>query len=175
MNIRVSNEYEGDDFRNVLSFAYKKTAEQVVTEVLKEAGCPYEAEADIRLVSNSEMRRLNREARGIDRATDVLSFPMTQYGKPGNFSELKKGHADSFNPENGCLMLGDIVISVDRVRTQAREYGHSAKREYAFLIAHSVLHLIGYDHMNDTEAEVMQKRQSEALEALGITRDGGVK
>lgn len=121
------------------------------------------------------MRRLNREARGIDRATDVLSFPMTQYGKPGNFSELKKGHADSFNPENGCLMLGDIVISVDRVRTQAREYGHSAKREYAFLIAHSVLHLIGYDHMNDTEAEVMQKRQSEALEALGITRDGGVK
>jgi len=175
MIVRTVNEYDGDGFRELFSFPYKKTAEAVVQEVLKEEKCPYEAEADIRLISDGEMRKLNRTSRGIDRATDVLSFPMTQYGKPADFASLKKCGEDAFDPENGCLMLGDIVISVDKVRSQSKEYGHSARREYAFLIAHSVLHLIGYDHMNDRDAEEMQEKQEKVLQRLKITRDGGRK
>ena len=77
---------------------------------------------------------------------------------------------DCFHPETGELLLGDIVISAEKVLEQAAEYGHSVKREYAFLIAHSMLHLSGYDHMEPEEAAVMEQKQREILETLGITR-----
>ena len=102
---------------------------------------------------------MNLEHRGIDRATDVLSFPMLEFDHPGDFSIIDEETADVFDPESGELMLGDIVISVDKVLEQAQEYGHSPKREYAFLIAHSMLHLCGYDHMDDEERKVMEEKQ----------------
>ena len=118
-------------------------AKRVVEEALDYVGCPYEAEVNL---------LLNKEFRGIDRATDVLSFPMIDYPEPGTFDFLEE-QEDCFDPESGELTLGDIVISKEKVLAQAEEYGHSPMREYAFLIAHSVLHLTGYDHMEDEERQ----------------------
>ena len=112
---------------------------------------------------------MNREHRHIDRATDVLSFPMLEYETPGDLSGIEES-ADAFDPETGELMLGDIVISKDRVIAQAEEYGHSVRREYAFLIAHSMLHLLGYDHMEEEERRLMEDRQRKIMEKAGILR-----
>ena len=97
---------------------------------------------------------------------------MTEYPVPASFDFLEtEAGDDCFNPDTGELLLGDIVISVPRAEAQAEEYGHSLRREYAFLIAHSMLHLLGYDHMSPEEAAVMEQKQEAALQALGITRD----
>ena len=112
---------------------------------------------------------MNLEFRGIDRATDVLSFPMTEFPSPADYAYPDTDDS-SFDPETGELMLGNIVISKERAKEQAEEYGHSVEREFAFLIAHSMLHLLGYDHMEDEERLVMEKKQREVLEMLGITR-----
>ena len=126
-------------------------AKRVVEEALDYVGCPYEAEVNLLLTENAQIHEMNKEFRGIDRATDVLSFPM-------------------IDPESGELTLGDIVISKEKVLAQAEEYGHSPMREYAFLIAHSVLHLTGYDHMEDEERQVMEQKQREIMERLDILR-----
>ena len=110
------------------------------------------------------------QQRGIDRPTDVLSFPMIEYDAPGDFSVIDEETGDAFNPETGELMLGDIVISKEKVLSQAEEYGHSPKREYAFLIAHSMLHLFGYDHMEEEERAEMEAHQRAIMEKVGIPR-----
>lgn len=102
--------------------------------------------------------------------TDVLSFPMVDYEKPSDFDHVEDAVEDYFNPETGELMLGDIVISVDKVEEQAEKYGHSQTRELAFLVAHSMLHLCGYDHMVDEERLVMEDRQRQILDTRGYTR-----
>lgn len=153
-------------------FDVEEVANNVINAVLDWENCPYEAEVSVTLTNNEEIKIINNEQRGIDRPTDVLSFPMTQFPVPGNFDFLEEDEMmDSFHPESGELMLGDIVISVDKVISQAEEYGHSQKREFAFLIAHSMLHLIGYDHMEPEEAAVMEKKQGEILDSIGITRN----
>ena len=155
-----------------LGFDPKALAHQVIDQVLDMEQCPYEAEAELILTDPENIRRMNREFRGIDRETDVLSFPMTEYHVPASFDFLEtEAGDDCFNPDTGELLLGDIVISVPRAEAQAEEYGHSLRREYAFLIAHSMLHLLGYDHMSPEEAAVMEQKQEAALQALGITRD----
>ena len=154
-----------------LPFDWEATAKEVVEAVLDYAECPYEAEVSVTLTDDAEIRVINREQRGIDASTDVLSFPMVDYEIPGNFDFLEDEPADCFHPESGELMLGDIVISLDHVYAQARQYGHSLLREYAFLIAHSMFHLIGYDHMTPEEAAEMEAKQREGLERLNITRD----
>ena len=113
---------------------------------------------------------MNLEHRQIDRPTDVLSFPMLEYETPGDFSFLEEDGEDCFDPDTGELLLGDIVISADKVMEQAEEYGHSVKREYAFLITHSMLHLMGYDHMMEEDAKEMEYLQEEILKELGIGR-----
>ena len=113
---------------------------------------------------------MNRNFRGIDRPTDVLSFPLLNYDTPSDFSVAEEEEADSFDPESGELMLGDIVLSGDKILEQAEAYGHSVKREFAFLVAHSMLHLCGYDHMTEEEAKEMERRQEEILQSLSITR-----
>ena len=115
-----------------------------------------------------EVHRLNHEFRGIDRTTDVLSFPGLDFEEPAAFEDSID--ESCINPDNDCVMLGDIVICAQKVKEQAAEYGHSEMREFAFLIAHSMFHLCGYDHMTPEEAEVMEERQEMALQALGITR-----
>ena len=113
---------------------------------------------------------MNLQHRQIDAPTDVLSFPMVTYETPGDFSILEEDGADCFEPDSGELMLGDIVISADKVLEQSAEYGHSVKREYAFLIAHSMLHLMGYDHMTEEDAAEMERLQEEILKQLNILR-----
>lgn len=145
-------------------------AREVIEAALDYAQCPYEAEVNLLLTTDEEIHQMNREFRGIDRPTDVLSFPMIEYEEPGRFDFLEEEEYDCFHPETGELLLGDIVISKDHVIAQAKEYGHEIKREYAFLIAHSMLHLFGYDHMEDEERMIMERMQNEILNALNIVR-----
>lgn len=148
----------------------REIAERIVNAALEAEGCPYEAEVSLLLTDDGEIQEMNRTYRQIDRATDVLSFPMQEFKEPGRFSELESGGQDVFHPESGELMLGDIVISKDRVLAQAQAYGHSVTREFAFLIAHSMLHLFGYDHMEEDERPVMEEKQRELLRMVNILR-----
>ncbi|MCD7806794.1 MAG: rRNA maturation RNase YbeY [Lachnospiraceae bacterium] len=148
-------------------------AEAVVGQAAEMEQIPYEFEVNLTLVDSQTIQRINQEFRGMDLPTDVLSFPNLDFPAPGDFSLLEEEsrEADYFDMDSGLLLLGDIVINVDRVFSQAGEYGHSLKREYAFLIAHSMLHLCGYDHMEPAQAAVMEERQNRVLDALKITRD----
>lgn len=149
------------------SFDYRKVAEDVIDKALEVEEFPYEVEVSLVLTDDAAIHELNQQFREMDRSTDVLSFPMMDYPAPGDFSLLDL----SATSENDELILGDIVISVDHVLVQAKEYGHSRKREYAFLIAHSMLHLMGYDHMTPDEATLMEEKQSYILDLLHITRE----
>lgn len=147
----------------------EEIAKEVTEAVLDYAGCPYEAEVNLLLTTDEEIHKMNLEYRGINRPTDVLSFPMIDYPAPGEFDFLDD-REDCFHPETGELVLGDIVISKEKVILQAEEYGHAIKREFAFLIVHSMLHLIGYDHMEEEERMVMEEKQKQILAKLKILR-----
>lgn len=168
MTILVENEAERE-----LDFDYEEVIEAVINKTLETENCPYETEINVLLTGNGEIHTANKEFRGIDRPTDVLSFPMVDYEFPSDFSCVDKNPESYLNPETDELLLGDIMISVDKVYEQANEYGHSRKREFAFLIAHSMLHLLGYDHIDEAERKVMEEKQEAILDALGITRIGG--
>lgn len=152
-----------------LDLPCRELAEKVIDTALDYAKCPYETEVNLLLTMNDEIQEMNRNFREIDRPTDVLSFPMIDYEMAGEFDFLEE-QADAFHPETGELILGDIVISKEKVISQAEEYGHSIEREYAFLIAHSMLHLFGYDHMEEDERAVMEQKQKEIMELLQIER-----
>ena len=151
-------------------FDYRQIAEKVINYCIEREKFPYEAEINLTLTDNEGIHIINKEYRDIDRATDVLSFPMLSYETPGDFSFLMDENDDDFNPDTGEAILGDIIISVDKVREQAEEYGHSELREFAFFITHSMLHLFGYDHMEPEEAKVMEDKQRQILDELSITR-----
>ena len=163
-------QYETD---KQLPIDYEPLIIQVVNTALDYVDCPYEVELNVTLTDNEEIHKINREFREIDRPTDVLSFPMLEYEKPGDFKWLEENEDqldDCFNPETGELLLGDIVISVEKVLEQAKEYGHSNERELGFLIAHSMLHLFGYDHMEEQERVVMEKKQEDILQLIQLSR-----
>ncbi len=150
---------------------YEGIASKVVEAALSYVDCPYECVVNILLTDNASICELNKNMRNIDRPTDVLSFPGIDYETPGDFSIAEKDTLSYFEPDSGELMLGDIMISLEKVVEQAKEYNHSVKREYAFLIAHSMLHLSGYDHIEDEERKQMEQMQEEILEQIGYTRD----
>lgn len=152
-----------------LPLEYQALAEEVAEAVLDYEECPYEAQVELLLTMNEEIHQMNKEFREIDRPTDVLSFPMVDFPAPADYDFLEEDES-CFDPETGELMLGNIVISKEKVVAQAEEYGHSVKREFSFLIAHSMLHLLGYDHMEEEERAVMEAKQSAVLEKIGITR-----
>ena len=152
-------------------FDVEKLVEAVAMEILDSEQCPYESQVNVLLTDNEGIHEFNKEYRQIDRETDVLSFPNVDYAEPGDFDIDEDMEADYFDPDTGELILGDIIISVEKVAEQAENYGHSQKREFAFLVAHSMLHLCGYDHMEPDEAAVMEAKQEAALTKLGITRD----
>ena len=164
MTIEFEKEYDKD-----LGINYEEIADKVINAALDYEECPYEAEVSLTLVDNNRIHDINKEFRDIDRPTDVLSFPMVEYDDAGEFAFLED-EDDCFNPETGELMLGDIIISLDKVEEQAIAYGHSFTREYAFLIAHSMLHLMGYDHMTDDDASIMEAKQRAILDNLNVTR-----
>ncbi len=165
MTFHIENEA-----REALEFNYEELLKRVMEECLDYEDCPYEAEISLLLTDNKEIREINKEFRNIDSATDVLSFPAIEYQEPGDFSDLEEAVEEYFHPETGELLLGDIVISVEQAIKQAEEYGHSLVREMAFLTAHSMLHLMGYDHMEEDERSIMEAKQAEILDKLGIIR-----
>ena len=152
-------------------FDVKEILDAVMSQVLNMEKCPYEAQVNLLITDNQGIHEFNKEYRQVDAPTDVLSFPMITFFKEADFSVAEEGEADYFDPDSGELLLGDIIISSDKVKEQAEKYGHSVKREFAFLLAHSMLHLCGYDHMVEEEAHVMEQKQEEVLSSLGITRD----
>lgn len=166
MTLYIENETEV-----TYPFDAKQTMEAVAEAVLKTEGCPYQAQINVLLTDNEGIRAFNRQYRQIDRETDVLSFPNLEFALPGDFRIGQGQEADCFDPDSGELILGDIILSVERIASQAEEYGHSLRRELAFLVAHSMLHLCGYDHMEPEEAVVMEQKQEQVLSSLGITRE----
>lgn len=152
------------------SFDIQEILEKIMDAVMQMENCPYETTVNLLVTDNAGIREYNKNYREIDRETDVLSFPNIAFEREGDFSLVEEEEADYFDPDSGELLLGDIIISADRVEEQAREYGHSVLREFAFLTAHSMFHLCGYDHMIPEEASVMEQKQEAVLEQLGITR-----
>lgn len=163
----INIEYETE---KKLQVAYEKIANDIIPAALDYEQCPYEAEVNVILTDNDAIQEINRDYRQIDAPTDVLSFPMIEFEKESDFSHVEDAVEDFFNPETGELILGDIIISVEKVAEQAEKYGHSKERELAFLIAHSMLHLCGYDHMDDAEREIMEQKQREILAGEGYSR-----
>ncbi len=153
-------------------FDWEGLARDVARAAIEREGFPYEAEVSLTITDDEGIRGYNREYRGIDAPTDVLSFPMLGLKGPGDFSSIEEDYGGSFNPDTGEALLGDIVISAERARAQAAEYGHGIRREFAFLVAHSMLHLLGHDHVGEGDAALMEERQREILDGLGIGRDG---
>lgn len=166
MTIYLENETDAQ-----FDFEPEETAVLVAEAVLEAEKCPYEAAVNILLTDNEGIRQFNRDFRETDAPTDVLSFPGIAYETPADFSGVEDHAADCFEPDTGELMLGDIIISVDRLREQAKAYGHSERREFAFLTAHSMFHLTGYDHMTEEEAAIMEEKQRNILQKLQITRE----
>lgn len=163
----INIDYEAE---KKLDLPYEKIITEIVEDALDYEDCPYEAEVNVVLTGNEEIRQMNLESRNIDAATDVLSFPLVDYEAASDFDHVEETAEDYFNLETGELMLGDIMISVDKVEEQAEKYGHSTTRELAFLVAHSMLHLCGYDHMEDDERVEMERKQNEILERRGYRR-----
>lgn len=168
MTVYLENETE-----YVFPFPAQELAEQVVLAVLDLENCPYETQVNMLVTDGDGIRSYNRRYRGIDAETDVLSFPGIAFEREADFSVVKESAADYFDPDTGELILGDIVLSAPRVFEQAEKYGHSVRREFAFLTAHSMFHLCGYDHETQQEAARMEEKQERILTALGITREKG--
>ena len=144
-----------------LSDEMKSVFEKVCMESLVYEEFDTDCEISLSLVNDEEIHEINKQFRNIDRPTDVLSFPQLTF---------EEGEEADVN-ENGEIVLGDIIISVDKAKEQAEEFGHSMKREMAFLAVHSMLHLMGYDHMEKDEEEQMLRRQKEILLNAGIPRE----
>lgn len=151
-------------------FSPEELMRRVIEEALEAESFPYEAELSVLITDNAGIQEINREMRGMDAPTDVLSFPMADYETPGDFSVWEEESFDLFNPDSGEAILGDIVISAEKVQAQAKEFGHSEERELAFLTAHSMYHLFGYDHMEDEDRLLMEEKQRNLLDRLGISR-----
>lgn len=153
-----------------MDFDYAGLAAAVGEAVLEAEHFPGEAEVDLVLTSDNEIHRVNREFRAVDAPTDVLSFPSVDFECPGDYPQYSEWKNTYKNPDTGNIILGDIMISVPRVFSQAEQYGHSVKREFSFLFAHSMFHLLGYDHMEPEQAQVMEEKQERILQHLGISR-----
>ncbi len=144
---------------------------KLIDAVCNYVHCPYEVEISVTLVDKKRIRQVNNEFRGIDRPTDVLSFPMMEYNSPADFTGKAFCTSISLSPESEELILGDILLCAPVVCEQATEYGHSKLREFSFLIVHSLLHLFGYDHIEDGDREAMEWAQREIMDILQISRE----
>ena len=145
MTIQIDYEAE-----RKLDIDYEKLASKVAAHILETENCPYDVCVNLVITDNEEIKRVNTEFRSIGAPTDVLSFPMIPFNTPADYSVIEGD---------------DSYFDLD-----TEEYGHSTEREFSFLFAHSMLHLLGYDHMEPDEAAVMEAKQAKALEDLGITR-----
>ena len=162
--IYIENEYDGN-----ISIDYEDIAQKVYKEAIRYVGCKDDCEVNLLITDNATIHTINQDTRNIDSPTDVLSFPFLEYDEPGELDAIYKNKLN-YNQETDELILGDIVISYDKVIEQSNEYGHSLEREFGFLIAHSMLHLFGYDHIDEDERHVMEQKQEDILNNLNIRR-----
>lgn len=145
--------------------------EEVCRYALEKEEVTQKCQISLLFVDNEEIREINKETRNIDKATDVLSFPMLDYPKGKVFKDVYKDKVfDVMYLDGDELVLGDMVLSLERAEEQSIEYNHSFKREVCYLIVHSILHLLGYDHMEDEEKKIMRAREEEILNGLDIKR-----
>lgn len=148
-----------------------KGLEDTILFALKEEEVLVNCEISLVFVDNEEIKEINNENRGIDRATDVLSFPMLDYPEGKVYKDCYRNKKfDETFMDGDELVLGDIVLSLEKTEEQAEEYNHSFQREASYLVVHSVLHLLGYDHMEEDEKKVMRMREEEILGKLNIKR-----
>ena len=157
MHIFFAQSAEGEDQEKV----YGETMKKALSVILAKEGIDEEgAEVSVSFVTPEEIQSLNRDYRNVDRVTDVLSFP--QFDSVDDLIDMQE--------ETGVAELGDVVICMDRAMEQAEEFGHPLKREVIYLFVHSILHLLGYDHMEEEEKAEMRAREDEVMGELGITR-----
>lgn len=146
----------------------RKIATDVVGLAMSKYGLNLsETDIDISMVDSKVIRELNRETRNIDLATDILTFPNIDMVLPYD----KNNYNNDINPETGNVILGEIIIARDVMTGNAEEYGHSVTREFAYLVTHGMMHLMGYDHINDADKQIMRIKEDEILNELGYTRD----
>lgn len=157
MIIEIINQQEKAEFSKEMESLIK----EAVNLVADEAGLSEDFEVSVTICDDESIREINRDYRNIDKSTDVLSFPMFSYSEPEVFAE------EIFDGEN---TFGDIIISLETAIRQSIEYGHSAEREVSFLVVHSMLHLLGYDHIEDADRALMRKREEYFLEKMGQRR-----
>ena len=158
MNLKIY--FENDQRKHSVHYELKLLIRHTIIETLDYEGMENDAEVSVTFVDDEGIRELNKKFRGMDKPTDVLSFPLLDY----------EGESEEPFFDELCHNLGDIVISLERAMAQANEFGHSFEREVAFLTAHSMLHLLGYDHeLSDEDDADMRKRQSDIMERLGLS------
>ena len=166
MTVLLENE-TGADF----GFPLLPQLESCIRHTAAYVKCPYDLQISVTVTDREGIHKLNREFRGVDRPTDVLSFPMMEYDEPADFESGAFYSGLAFIPDTQELLLGDIVLCDEIVKEQAREYGHSIKRECCFLVVHSMLHLFGFDHMEDEERQVMEEHQRVIMNQLKVSRN----
>ena len=158
MSLRIY--FENDQKKHAIKYKMQMLIRRTILETLDYEGMENDAEVSVTFVDDEGIRELNNKFRGMDKPTDVLSFPLLDY----------EGESEEPFFDELCHNLGDIVISLERAMAQANEYGHSFEREVAFLTAHSMLHLLGYDHEISEEDDAdMRRRQNDIMERLGLS------
>lgn len=165
--IYVDNRQEKLEVKDSLVDQLKK----VIEFTLKEEEVNIECEISLVFVDNDEIKQINNDTRRINKETDVLSFPMLEYEEQKVFKEMYKDYKFSQSDFDGDeLVIGDVVLSLEKALEQSKEFNHSFEREASYLVVHSILHLLGYDHMEDDEKKVMRSREEEILNKLNIPR-----
>ena len=155
--ISISTEVEGADSEETCALI-----RSTIATALAAQGVEVPCEIDVLLSDDAGIHAINLDMRGVDRPTDVLSFPVF---------DLTPGEKPQEDPDSGCVPLGDMVLSLERVEAQAQEYGHSRERELSYLVVHSVLHLLGYDHLDEGPQKAqMRAREDAIMEKIGLTR-----
>lgn len=150
MNLLIANDTNEDLDLDLI----RKKAEKTITEVLRVENISENAEVSLSIVDRQTIHKLNKDYRNVDRETDVLSFPLDEEGFD--------------NEGNPLILLGDIVICLDVAEDQAADFGHSLEREIMYLICHSTLHLLGYDHIEEDDKKVMRSKEKEVMKNLGV-------
>lgn len=162
---------EFEDERGLLSGEDRALMQRCADAAERAEGVKLATAVFIEIVDDEAIRRINREQRGKDAATDVLSFPTVSYPAGRTAGSCERLLRREYDPETGACALGDIVISMDHVRAQAKEYGHSERREAGYLLTHGLFHLMGYDHMTEKDKPAMRAMEEKALASIALTRE----
>ena len=160
-----------EDERGLLDEETKALLQRCADAAQAAEGLTAPLAAFVSIVNDDEIQIINREQRGKDMSTDVLSFPTVNYPAGKTACSCEKLLRREYDPEIGACVIGDIIISMDHVRAQAAEYGHSERRESGYLLTHGLFHLMGYDHMTDTDKPVMRAMEEKALSSIGLSRE----